>query len=101
MAAFSLAGVMGNKHLAGTVKNANRWKALELELKGTVQPSAGIVILTYETNATRANGESHDALVRTGYVRRATEAVAPVLTTKAVASNGYSSSAREIPACIW
>lgn len=39
---------MGNKHLAGTVRNADRWKALELELKGTVQPSAGIAILTYE-----------------------------------------------------
>jgi hypothetical protein len=67
---LEMAGVMGNKDLAGTVKDGNRWKALEFDLKGTVQPSDDVVMLTYGANATRANGETYDALVSTGYVRR-------------------------------
>jgi hypothetical protein len=72
LVAFSpdMAGVMGNKDLADTAKDGNRWKALEIELKGTLQPSNDVAMLTYEARATRANGEAYAALVSTGYVRR-------------------------------
>ena len=65
-----MAGVMNNEDLAATAKNPNRWKELEIELKGIVEPTEGIVLLSYEASAVRENGEPYKALVSTGYVKR-------------------------------
>lgn len=65
-----MAGLMSNPDLAATVKDGNRWKKLDLEMKGLVRPCDEVAILTYEANAERANGEPHHALVSTGYVKR-------------------------------
>jgi hypothetical protein len=65
-----MAGVMSNKDIAATVKDGNRWKDLEIELKGLVAHSVDTAILTYEARATREGGEHYAALVSTGYVKR-------------------------------
>lgn len=65
-----MAQAMSNAELAETAKNPNRWRNLEIELKGIVEPGSDIVMLTYEARATRENGEPYAALVSTGYVHR-------------------------------
>lgn len=66
-----MAKVMTNSELAGTASKPNRWRDLDIKLKGMVEPGSDIVMLTYEARATRENGESYAALVSTGYVHRA------------------------------
>lgn len=66
----NMAKAMERKELAATATNPNRWRDLEMELKGMVEPSPDVALLTYEASATRDNGEAYRALVSTGYVRR-------------------------------
>jgi hypothetical protein len=70
--AFSpeMAGVMNRSDLAATAKDGNLWKDLEITLKGFIEPTDGIAMLTYEARAVRENGEPYAALVSTGYARR-------------------------------
>ncbi|WP_421913247.1 hypothetical protein [Mesorhizobium sp.] len=65
-----MAQAMSNAELAETVVKPNRWRSLEIELKGMVEPGSDIVMLTYEAHAIRENGEPYAALVSTGYVHR-------------------------------
>ena len=65
-----MAQAMSNAELAETAVKPNRWRNLEIELKGIVEPGSDIVMLTYEARATRENGEPYAALVSTGYVHR-------------------------------
>lgn len=65
-----MAGVMENKELGATIQDGSRWKALDLDLKGTIQPSDDVFLLTYEAKAMRADGDEYHALVSSGYVRR-------------------------------
>jgi hypothetical protein len=65
-----MAGVMSNADLAQTAKNPNRWRNLEIELKGIVEPADDVVLVSYEARAARENGEPYKALVSSGYVRR-------------------------------
>lgn len=65
-----MVGVLSNADLAATAKKPNRWKTLEIDLKGIVEPGSDIVVLSYEARAVRANGEPYAALVSTGYVHR-------------------------------
>ncbi|MDX8502687.1 hypothetical protein RFM99_30435 [Mesorhizobium sp. VK4C] len=62
---------MTNAELAKTASKPNRWRDLDIRLKGMVEPGSDIVMLTYEARATRENGEPYAALVSTGYVHRA------------------------------
>jgi len=66
-----MAKAMTNAELAGTASKPNRWRDLDIKLKGMVEPGSDIVMLTYEARATRENGEPYAALVSTGYVHRA------------------------------
>lgn len=66
-----MAKAMTNAELAATASKANRWRDLDITLKGMVEPGSDIVMLTYEARATRENGEPYAALVSTGYVHRA------------------------------
>lgn len=65
-----MAGVMANRELAATAKKPNRWKDLEMELKGVLEPRDGLAFLSYDAKAVRDSGEPYAALVSTGYVRR-------------------------------
>jgi hypothetical protein len=65
-----MAGVMSNKDVAATAKDGNRWKDLDIKLKGLIEPADDVAILSYEANATRSNGEPYSALVSTGYAKR-------------------------------
>lgn len=65
-----MAGVMNNAELARTAQNPGRWRDLEFELKGIVEPVEGIVLLSYEARAMRDSGDLYRALVSTGYVKR-------------------------------
>lgn len=60
-----------NDELAKTASKPNRWRDLDIKLKGMVEPGSDIVMLTYEAHATRESGEPYAALVSTGYVHRA------------------------------
>ncbi|RUT99451.1 hypothetical protein EOD23_25080 [Mesorhizobium sp. USDA-HM6] len=66
-----MAQAMTNDDLAKTASKPNRWRDLDIRLKGMVEPGSDIVMLTYEAHATRENGEPYAALVSTGYVHRA------------------------------
>jgi hypothetical protein len=65
-----MAGVMSNKDVAATAKDGNRWKHLDIKLKGLIEPADDVAILSYEANAVRSNGERYAALVSTGYAKR-------------------------------
>ncbi|TKB13061.1 MAG: hypothetical protein E5V75_22535 [Mesorhizobium sp.] len=66
-----MAKAMTNADLAKTATKPNRWRDLDIRLKGMVEPGSDIVMLTYEARATRENGEPYAAIVSTGYVHRA------------------------------
>ncbi|CDX62478.1 conserved hypothetical protein [Mesorhizobium plurifarium] len=66
-----MAQAMTNAELAATASKPNRWRDLDIKLKGMVEPGSDIVMLTYQARATRENGEPYAALVSTGYVHRA------------------------------
>ncbi|MDX8440081.1 hypothetical protein [Mesorhizobium australafricanum] len=66
-----MAKAMTNAELAETASKPNRWRGLDIKLKGMVEPGSDIVVLTYEARATREKGEPYAALVSTGYVHRA------------------------------
>ncbi|HET9230819.1 MAG TPA: hypothetical protein VFO00_05995, partial [Vitreimonas sp.] len=71
LVAFSeMAGVRSNEEIAGMNPGANNWMNVELDEKGCVRLSADSVVITYEVNAQRKNGEPYKALVSTGYVKR-------------------------------
>ena len=65
-----MAGVMSNKEIASSAGQGNRWKNLDIKLKGLIEPADDVAILSYEAHATRSNGEDYAALVSTGYARR-------------------------------
>ncbi|RUY23042.1 hypothetical protein EN978_25895 [Mesorhizobium sp. M7A.F.Ca.US.001.04.1.1] len=66
-----MAQAMDNADLAKTAAKPNRWRNLQMNLKGIIEPGSDIIMLTYEARATRENGEAYAALVSTGYVHRA------------------------------
>ncbi|MER9389821.1 hypothetical protein [Mesorhizobium sp. M0435] len=65
-----MARVMSNADLAKTATEPKRWRELDIDLKGIIEPGSDIVMLTYEARATRQNGEAYAALISTGYVHR-------------------------------
>lgn len=65
-----MAKAMDNADLAKTATKPNRWRDLQIDLKGIIEPGSDIIMLTYEAHATRENGEPYAALVSTGYVHR-------------------------------
>ncbi|MEZ2332278.1 hypothetical protein AB6802_21370 [Mesorhizobium sp. RCC_202] len=66
-----MAQAMSNADLAKTATKPNKWRDLDIKMKGMVEPGSDIVMLTYEAHATREDGELYAALVSTGYVHRA------------------------------
>jgi hypothetical protein len=64
-----IARTLSREELAGTVGATSRWADLRMDMKGTIEPSPDVAMLTYEAAATR-DGEPYEALVSSGYVRR-------------------------------
>jgi hypothetical protein len=64
------AGVADKDEIADSVGAAKRWRDLEIDFRGLVEPTSDVAILTYQAEATRQNGEPYSALVSSGYVKR-------------------------------
>ncbi len=72
--AFSeMAGVHSNQEIADMNPGAGNWKNVQIAEKGVVEMSDDAVVLTYEVDAERKDGEPYKALVSTGYVKRGSE----------------------------
>jgi hypothetical protein len=65
-----MAAVMSSEEIAGTVGDGPRWDEPDLDVKGLVTPTGDVAILSYETTATRGDGDPYHALVSSAYVRR-------------------------------
>jgi hypothetical protein len=65
-----MSGAFGKNDIAATIKPGDRWRDIDMVVKGVVEPAPGVAILTYKAHATRATGEPYDALVSSGYVQR-------------------------------
>ena len=57
--------------VASMIKDADRWRDININVKGFLEPAPGFAILTYAVNATRKNGAPYAAFVSSGYVVRA------------------------------
>ena len=66
-----MAGPMKKEQVAGMAKDGqNKWKDLNLDLKGLIEPAHDFALLSYHATGTRLDGTHHDANVSTGYVKR-------------------------------
>ena len=65
-----MAGVMTREEVAGTVTDGPRWRDVEIDVEGLLEPTADTAVLTYRASARRGESESYRALVSSGYARR-------------------------------
>ena len=65
-----MAGVSTREQIAGSVEESERWRDLELDPQGILQPTPDVALVTYRASATRGDEERYHALVSSGYVRR-------------------------------
>ena len=65
-----MAGVMSKQDVAATVGEGPRWETPSIDVKGCIQPTNELAILTYEATSKKPDGEEYSALVSSGYVKR-------------------------------
>lgn len=65
-----MAGVSSRERIAGSVEGGERWRDLEVDLRGLLRPTEDVAILTYEASARRGEDERYRALVSSAYARR-------------------------------
>jgi ketosteroid isomerase-like protein len=66
-----MASALALDDLVATVKSGPRWQDPDLKVKGFIEPTEGMALLTYEAHAKRKDGsKSYAAVVTSGYVRR-------------------------------
>ena len=65
-----MAGVMDREAIAQSAGGGRRWAELSLERKGFINPAPDSAMISYQTNARRAEGGRYRALVSSLYVRR-------------------------------
>lgn len=70
LAFTKMAGVSNRDEIVATVAAGPRWRELEFDVQGLVQPAADVALLTYRVSAIRGDDERYRALVGSGYVRR-------------------------------
>jgi hypothetical protein len=64
-----MAGLSSGEDVARTVEGEERWRDLEMQVVGVLQPTPDVAILTYRARAVR--GERHyRALVSSVYAKR-------------------------------
>jgi hypothetical protein len=64
-----MAGAFKREEIAGMIKDEERWRDLNMGVKGFLEPIPGFAILTYEAQAHKA-GRSYRAVVTSSYVMR-------------------------------
>jgi hypothetical protein len=65
-----MAGVSKREDVAGTVNDVERWRDIEIDVEGFLQPTEDVALLTYRASAIRGQGEQYRALISSGYVNR-------------------------------
>jgi hypothetical protein len=65
-----MAGVSKRDEVAGTVEGTPRWRDIDIEVEGVLQPTDDVALLTYRARAVRGENERYGALISSGYVRR-------------------------------
>ncbi len=72
LVAFSpeMAGVMSKQDVAATVGDGPRWDKPKIDVKGCIQPTDDLAILTYAATSKKPGGKQYKALVSSGYVKR-------------------------------
>lgn len=65
-----MAGVSSREDVARTVQDGERWRDLDIEVVGLLQPTQDVAILTYGAHAIRGETEAYHALVSSAYVKR-------------------------------
>lgn len=65
-----MAGLLSRDTVASTVEGADRWRDLDVQVEGVVQPTPDVALLTYRASAVRGEGDRYEALVSSAYVRR-------------------------------
>lgn len=69
-----MSGAMSREEVAGSADSAPRWRDVEIDVQGVLQPNDDLALLTYRASAARGEGERFRALISSAYVRR--EAIA-------------------------
>jgi hypothetical protein len=64
-----MAGISSREEIAGQAE-AMRWREVDIDLDGFLQPTDDVAILTYHVHAKRNESTPYEALVSSGYVRR-------------------------------
>lgn len=70
LAFAQMAGVSSRDEVAGMVQDSERWRNLDMEVEGVLQPTTNIAILTYRARAVRGEDEPYHALVSSVYAKR-------------------------------
>jgi hypothetical protein len=66
-----MAGVQGRDKIADMAGKGDRWRNVDIELEGMLQPTDDVTILTYRVSAIRGSAdEPYNARVSSGYVNR-------------------------------
>jgi hypothetical protein len=65
-----MAGAFKREDVARMITDTDRWRDLDLDPKGFIEPLPGMALLTYAVKATRKNGDPYAAAVTSGYVMR-------------------------------
>jgi hypothetical protein len=65
-----MAGAFKKDEVAGMIKDSDRWRDLDIDVKAFLEPVPGLALLTYQVRATRKSGEPYAAVVSSGYVKR-------------------------------
>jgi hypothetical protein len=65
-----MAGAFKKDEIAGMIKDSDRWRGLDIDVKAFLEPVPGLALLTYQVRATRKGGEPYAAVVSSGYVKR-------------------------------
>ena len=64
-----MAGVMSRDEVAKTAEKG-RWKDVKMKEKGLSKLTDSSVVISYECNATRQDGQPHHVFVSSGYAHR-------------------------------
>jgi hypothetical protein len=64
-----MAGVQSRDKIADMAGEGARWRDVDIEVEGFLQPTDDVTILTYHVSAVRGN-EPYEARVSSGYVKR-------------------------------
>src|SRR5262245_15332936 len=65
-----MAGVMSKEQVVSTIDDQKRFRDIDIEQKGLLQPDDDVAVLTYRVKAQRPDGERYQAVVSSGYARR-------------------------------